>query len=938
MRRFATVLVVAWIATAQLFSQSTACDTAFFSFSDSVFCTGDPVQIPDSVFPMNGFFLGDSGLAVDSLGSIDPGASLPGVYSLTYVVVDSCADSLSVSIEIVSSANAAFGYSDSLFCVPEVDPLPTILGDSGGVFSGSLGLVIDSLSGLVNLGSSFLGSHSVQHAVGGLCPDSLLFSLLIDSTEDASFLFPDSSYCSNGQDPNPLLLGDISGIFQAGSGLAIDSLTGHVDLSQSSAGVYSVMYSTQGNCPDSMSFPMEIIQSQNPAFSYPTSICINDSNPIPWVAVSGGLFSVIGSGLVFADSLTGEIDLSNSQPGSYQVQYRTADPCPDSLTALVILQGQTPALFHYPDTTYCNGSSFAAPVILGQGGGFFFSLDTTIALDSLTGFVDLQASETGAHSICYVSPGTCSDTTSFVLEIAPQGNASYEYIPGQYCVSDPDPIPTVSGDSNGVWSVVFGNALVDSLTGLIDLQGSGPGDSILIQYWVPGIGASCPDSLVRLVRIFAPDSTVTVSYSQSSYCPDEQDPSPIVNGQSGGSFQASPPGLVLASQFTGEIDLSASLPGTYLVRYFPPGACTDTTNGFSLTIHPRNVVSVGYSQSSYCTGEGLAMANGLTDSLGTFYEPSGFLAFADPTLGTIDLDSSKAGAYLVRYVSGGACPEDTVLSLTIYESPDALLISNAEDATICVGDSIDLLAFGGDQFAWFLNDSMVRGFQYVNLFQPYFGLLDGDEVTVRVRNDLGACVDEDSLVVSVRPSPFLSYLVYDSILSGGEALEVTFQVGLDSVEVDWWYSVSGGTSFQTDSGHSPILRAGSFWENQHELSLDGEVVELVYFLQTHSGGCYGDIDTLRVLLLPKPGIFIPEVMTPNGDGRNDVWEIRHPPEIQAEEYQIEVFNRAGGKVYAQYGLAPVWDGGSLPDGVYWWIATNTRTEERLSGGLTIRRR
>ena len=94
-------------------------------------------------------------------------------------------------------------------------------------------------------------------------------------------------------------------------------------------------------------------------------------------------------------------------------------------------------------------------------------------------------------------------TATFALSVAAQGVALFDYFPDQFCISDPDPLPVISGDTNGVFSVLFGGALVDPQTGLIDLGGSVPGDSILIQYRVPGLSAACPDSTVRLIRIFA---------------------------------------------------------------------------------------------------------------------------------------------------------------------------------------------------------------------------------------------------------------------------------------------------------------------------------------------------------------------------------------------------------------------------------------------------
>lgn len=850
---------MAWICIAWAKAQPTSCDTAFFALADTLLCPTGPVLTPDTAYPPNGYFTASPGLWVDSLGTLDPGASSPGLHDLHYIVLDSCTDTFTVRVEILPPGNA-------------------------------------------------------------------------------SFVYPDTGYCTGGQDPGPVVTGDPGGSFTAPSGLVVGMNSGMVDLDQSAPGIYPVRYITSGLCPDTTQYLLTITQSQNPNFSYPSPLCEGDTNPLPLTTVPGGRMVALSAGLVLTSATSGEIDLDATAPGSYQVRYVTPGPCPDSSTNVVVVLGHSPAGFYYPDTTYCNGSLIAAPVITGQGSGFFFCHDSLVVLDSLTGFVHLGASQSGIYTINYVTLGTCPDTSSFALEIAYQGNAGFDYIPGNYCISDPDPAPTIIGDTNGYFTVVYGGAVVDSFSGVIDLGASLPGDSILIQYTVPGIAGFCPDSSINLVRILAPDSTVSLSYPKAAYCPDETDPGPTVTGSTGGTFQASPPGLAI-SQFTGEVDLSASQPGTYNVRYFPPGACTDTLNGFSITVNSRDVVSVRYPGDEFCTGAGVVAPLGMADSLGGFIEATGFLAFDNPAWGGIDLDSSRAGAYLVRYTSGGACPEDTVLSFTIYQSPDALLMTNPEETTICQGESMDFLGFGGDQFEFAWNDSTVRGFQYNNLFQPGFPFSDGDRFTLTVRNDLGGCTDRDSLTLSVRPTPSITYLAYDSIITDGEVFEVQFQADLDSVTVDWWVVANGRVQAASDSGSTPVLRAGSRWKEELQLSIErgNKVGELTCFIRPRSGACLGETDSLQVLILPGAEIFIPEVMTPNGDGINDVWELRHKPTVKEYEWVISVFNRSGGKVWTQEGLAPLWDGGTNPDGVYWWVVENTRTGEKLTGGLTIKR-
>ena len=85
-------------------------------------------------------------------------------------------------------------------------------------------------------------------------------------------------------------------------------------------------------------------------------------------------------------------------------------------------------------------------------------------------------------------------------------------------------------------------------------------------------------------------------------------------------------------------------------------------------------------------------------------------------------------------------------------------------------------------------------------------------------------------------------------------------------------------------------------------------------------------------------IFIPEIITPNGDGDNDTWIITWLPEINPDNYEIHLYNRAGGEVAYLHPLHPHWNGENLPDGVYWWALHEYRGPVVQSGGLIIRRK
>lgn len=73
----------------------------------------------------------------------------------------------------------------------------------------------------------------------------------------------------------------------------------------------------------------------------------------------------------------------------------------------------------------------------------------------------------------------------------------------------------------------------------------------------------------------------------------------------------------------------------------------------------------------------------------------------------------------------------------------------------------------------------------------------------------------------------------------------------------------------------------------------------------------------------SPDPIFPDVITPNGDGQNDWFDIIFPENASQKPYVFEVFNRAGGLLNRKEGTAfpgktQIWDGSPCPDGVYFY--------------------
>ncbi len=88
------------------------------------------------------------------------------------------------SITINSLDDPSFSYSASSYCDDSNDPTPTVTGVSGGSFSSTSGLVINSSTGIIDLDASSSGTYIIQYSTGdaGTCTNTSTQSVTITKT------------------------------------------------------------------------------------------------------------------------------------------------------------------------------------------------------------------------------------------------------------------------------------------------------------------------------------------------------------------------------------------------------------------------------------------------------------------------------------------------------------------------------------------------------------------------------------------------------------------------------------------------------------------------------------------------------------------------------------------------------------------------------------
>jgi gliding motility-associated-like protein len=148
---------------------------------------------------------------------------------------------------------------------------------------------------------------------------------------------------------------------------------------------------------------------------------------------------------------------------------------------------------------------------------------------------------------------------------------------------------------------------------------------------------------------------VTIPYFQylsGTFCNSGQNPSPFVNNPSGGIFSSSPAGLVFINANTGQIKLSTSVPGNYIITLTSNNACQSTASAKIAIVTATNS---GFTYSGPYCQNGVNPLPTFTGSstAGSFSAQPAGLYFANTCTGEIDLIKSTPGTYTIKNTING---------------------------------------------------------------------------------------------------------------------------------------------------------------------------------------------------------------------------------------------------------------------------------------------
>lgn len=442
--------------------------------------------------------------------------------------------------------------------------------------------------------------------------------------------------------------------------------------------------------------PIDITITVNPlddaSFAYlQTAYCEFSANETPsMVATPGGTFSSTTPGFV-VDASTGEINISGSPIGTYDVTYLTAGTCPASSTIFIDIIS-SPTVDDPADTTFCDNTATTDIIFTGSASTYTWTSDNTsfgLAAGGTGDIPSFMPTGTGTATIEVVpSAGTCSGISEFfTITVIAGDDASFSYGQASYCFSEPNPTPAVTGTAGGTFSATPAGLTIDPNTGEIDLATSAA-NTYDITYTTTS--PTCPDANTVQVTVGSgptvnpvPDTTVCENATTDIF----------FSGSAGASFSWTNDNtnIGLPASGTGDIlgyiptnTTAAAISGTIEVTA-AIGACTGTPTTFVITVDPADDASFTISSPSSCSNELIPPTTTVTGAPGGTFSVAPAGLTVDPVTGTIDITTSTPGLYTITYTTSGNCPGTSSQDFELIETP---VVDPMADITACSGDIV----------------------------------------------------------------------------------------------------------------------------------------------------------------------------------------------------------------------------------------------------------
>ncbi|MCX8079970.1 MAG: gliding motility-associated C-terminal domain-containing protein [Bacteroidia bacterium] len=519
-------------------------------------------------------------------------------------------------------------------------------------------------------------------------------------------------------------------------------------------------------------------------------------------------------------------------------------------------------------------------------------------------------SSSGLYQVVVSNSAGCTNTATLQITVNPQPTPVVSAGAGTVCEGSNLVLQSAGGNSY-IWQGPNGylSTLQNPTLAPVSMTNSGI-------YTLTATNAfNCQGAQTVQLTVFALPS-VTITNSQPSVCIGGQLTLTGNSNPSSVSYTWSGPGNISSNQQTLNVSpFQNNNIGIYTLQVLSNQGCINQ-NTINVMSYPVPSLNLQVSTQTVCSGQPVSMsASGAINY--TWTGPSGFQS----TLTTVvfnQIQNSQSGTFTVTGQDINGCIGQQTLSLPVISTPT---LSNIKGDTTCIGRNLILTASFSpvSSVNWFadpgLNQLLASN---SNSFQPTLNA--NGTYTYYVQANNAGCSSSVFPVVAQFYQMLLLTSAQPTI--GAAPLQVSFSSTISSgSSISWWFGDGNTANGQTPQ--NTYLQPGTY----------------IATVTTSEANCVLQ-KTIEIQVRYELGI-IPELVTPNDDGKNDIFEIKGLEFYPNNE--LEIYNRWGNLVYSVKGYNNDWDGrpnaqfktgtGRLPVGVYFYILKLNDADNRVFKGF-----
>jgi len=266
--------------------------------------------------------------------------------------------------------------------------------------------------------------------------------------------------------------------------------------------------------------------------------------------------------------------------------------------------------------------------------------------------------------------------------------------------------------------------------------------------------------------------------------------------------------------------------------------------------------------------------------------------------------------------SGQICKNVIQQTITVNANP-VVTLTPAGPLTLCYNDAAVQIIENQNGFTG-TGVFSGTGVSLTGLFDPKVSGTGTFTVNYVFTAATTGCTYATSMQVTVNASPVVTISVPEITLVEGGQITLPASATISSGTMTYKWSPSTGLS------EDDILNPMAYPADK-----------TTYILTATSDKFCSTSAQILINVLKKP--VAPNTFTPNGDGINDIWNIKYIDNYP--NCTVEVFNRYGSRIYFSKGYAVSWDGkyngANVPDGTYYYIINLGSDSPQVSGHVTI---